>query len=75
MEKIRINKDGVEIEASVIENFQSDKGYEYLIYNFDDEEVHVSRVMRNETEIQLLDIPEEDEAFVNDTMKKILEEE
>ncbi len=73
-EKITVNKDGITVSASVIDTFTSDKGNEYLVYSFEDDEVQVSRIVESETDIKLETVPEEDNVYVTQKVEEILED-
>lgn len=74
-ENVIIEKDGVNVQISVMGTFESNNGNEYLVYRFDDKNIDVSKIVRMDAIIQLVDVPEEDDDFVNETLKHILEEE
>lgn len=72
-ETIMVNKDGVLIEANVMGTFDSKNGNEYLVYKFDDDNIQVSKLIRNDDSIQLDFVPSEDEEEVNDMLEDIME--
>ncbi len=72
-EKVIINKNGEEKEAVIICKFELENGNEYLVYHFADEEVHVSKIVNDDNEIILDNVPIEDEKTVNETIQSMLE--
>lgn len=73
-ETIMVNKDGVLVEANVMGTFASKNGNEYLVYSFDDDNIQVSKLIRNGDNIQLDFVPSEDEEEVNDMLENIMED-
>lgn len=73
-ETIMVNKDGVLVEANVMGTFASKNGNEYLVYSFDDDNVQVSKLIRNGDDIQLDFVPSEDEEEVNEMLENIMED-
>jgi hypothetical protein len=71
-ETIMVNKDGVLVEANVMGTFASKNGNEYLVYIFDDD-IQVSKLIRNGDNIQLDFVPSEDEEEVDDMLENMME--
>ncbi|MCI9585718.1 MAG: DUF1292 domain-containing protein [Bacilli bacterium] len=71
-ETIMVNKDGVLVEANVMGTFASKNGNEYLVYSFDDD-IQVSKLIRNGDNIQLDFVPSEDEEEVDDMLENMME--
>ena len=73
-ETIMVNRGGVLVEANVMGTFASKNGNEYLVYSFDDDNIQVSKLIRNGDNIQLDFVPSEDEEEVNDMLENIMED-
>ncbi len=71
-ETIMVNKDGVLVEANVMGTFASKNANEYLVYSFDDD-IQVSKLIRNGDNIQLDFVPSEDEEEVDDMLENMME--
>lgn len=71
-ETIMVNKDDVLVEANVMGTFASKNGNEYLVYSFDDD-IQVSKLIRNGDNIQLDFVPSEDEEEVDDMLENMME--
>ena len=71
-ETIMDNKDCVLVEAYVMGTFASKNANEYLVYSFDDD-IQVSKLIRNGDNIQLDFVPSEDEEEVDDMLENMME--